>query len=67
MTLTVTRHPKVRKTAKIRSRYNQVPHMSQDTKWESNKITINIINKSQEVSPFPSGDEQTRKQDKHKT
>ena len=33
---------KVRKTAKIRYRYNQVPHLSQDTKWESNKITINI-------------------------
>ena len=30
--------------------------MPQDTKWESNKITINITNKSQEVSPFPSGD-----------
>ena len=35
---------------------NQVPHLSQDTKWETNKITINITNKSQEVSPFPSGD-----------
>ena len=47
---------KVRKTARIRNQYNQVPHLSQDTKWESNKITINITNKSQEVSPFPSGD-----------
>ena len=47
---------KVRKTARIRNRYNQVPHLSQDTKWESNKITINITNKSQEVSHFPSGD-----------
>ena len=45
---------KVRKTARIRNGYNQVPHLSQDTKWESNKITINNINKSQEVSPFPS-------------
>ena len=26
------------------------------TKWESNKITINITNKSKKVSPFPSGD-----------
>ena len=25
-------------------------------KWERNKITINITNKSQEVSHFPSGD-----------
>ena len=47
---------KVRKTAKIRKRYNQVAHLTQDTTWESNKNTINITNKSQEVSPFPSGD-----------
>ena len=47
---------KVRKTARIRNRYNQVPHLSQDTKWESNKVTINITNKSQEVSPFPSSE-----------
>ena len=33
---------KVRKTALIRNRYNQVPHLSQDTKWESNKITITV-------------------------
>ena len=50
---------KVRKIARIRNRYNQVSHISQDTKWESNKITINITNKSQEVSPFPSGDSKT--------
>ena len=43
-------------TARIRNRYNQVPHRSQDTKWESSKIIINMTNKSQEVSPFPSGD-----------
>ena len=46
---------KVRKTAKIRKRYNQVPHLTQDTTWESNKNTINITNKSQEVSPFLAG------------
>ena len=28
---------------------NQVPHLAQDTTWESNKNTINITNKSQEV------------------
>ena len=28
----------------------------QDTKYEGNKITVNITNKSQEVSPFPSDD-----------
>ena len=46
----------VKKTARLNNRYNQVPHLSQDTKWESNKITINITDKSLEVSPFPSGD-----------
>ena len=47
---------KIGKTARIRNRYNQVPHLSQATKWESSKIKINTTNKSQEVSPFPSGD-----------
>ena len=28
---------KVRKKAKIRNRYNQVPHLTQDTIWESDK------------------------------
>ena len=29
--------------------------MTQDTTWESDKNTINITNKTQEVSPFPAG------------
>ena len=29
---------KVSKCAKIRNRYNQVPHMTQDTNWESDKL-----------------------------
>ena len=37
-------------------RYNQVPHLTQVTTWENNKNTINITNKSQEVSPFPAVD-----------
>ena len=61
---------KVRKTANIRKRYNQVPHLTQDITWENNKNTLNITNKSQEVSPFPAGEqgsnEQTRKLTKHK-
>ena len=52
---------KVRKTARIRNRYTQVPHLSKDTKWEGNKITINIANKRQEVSPFPSSDHKAAK------
>ena len=55
--------------AHIRKRYNQVQHLTQDTTWECNKNTINITNKSQEVSPLPAGDhnKQTQKHDKHKT
>ena len=50
----IGKYVKVRKTVRIRNRYNKVPHLPQDTKWESNKIKINITNKSQEVNPFPS-------------
>ena len=31
---------KVRKEASIRNRYNQVPHLTQDTTWERDKNTI---------------------------
>ena len=31
---------KVRKAIKMRNRYNQVPHLTQDTTWESDKNTI---------------------------
>ena len=47
---------KVSKKAKIRKRYNQVTHLTQDTTWKSDKNTINITNKSQEASPFAAGD-----------
>ena len=33
---------KVRKKAKIRNRYNQVPHLIRDTIWESDKTQENI-------------------------
>ena len=47
---------KVRKKAKIRNRYNQVTHLTQDTIWESDKHTRkHHIQESQEVSPFPTG------------
>ena len=39
---------KVRRLVKIRNRYNQVPHLIQETTWESDKNT-NITCKSQEV------------------
>ena len=50
------RKMKVRKAANIRNRYNEVPHLTQDTTWESDKTQLNITNKSQEVCPFPIGD-----------
>ena len=41
----------------IRDRYYQAPHLTQNTIWESNKITRKRhIQESEEVSPFPTGD-----------
>ena len=36
---------KVRKNAKIRNRYNQVPHLIQDIEWESDKKQQNITHR----------------------
>ena len=47
---------KVRMMAKIRKRYNQVTHLTQNTTLESNINTKIITNKSQEVSTFATGD-----------
>ena len=45
-----------RKTT-VRNRYNQIPHLTQGTIWESDKHTRkHNIRESQEVSPFPAGD-----------
>ena len=50
-------HPiKVSKGAKIRNRYNQVPHLTQDTNGKVTNSQLYTTNKSQEVSPFPAGD-----------
>ena len=47
---------KVRKKAKIRNQYNQVPHLTKDTIWESDKSSRkHHIQESQEVNPFPAG------------
>ena len=47
---------KVSKKAKIRNQCNQVPHLNQDTTWESDKNTRkDHIHVSHEVSPFPVG------------
>ena len=46
----------VSKKVKIRNRYNQVPLLTQDTKWESDKNTTKYrIEESQDFSPFPAG------------
>ena len=50
---------KVRKKARIMNRYNQLPHLTQDTTWESDKNTRKRhIQESQEVSPFPAVDQE---------
>ena len=51
---------KVKKKLKVRNRYNQVPHMTQDTVWEGyiNKRKHHIQG-SQEASPYPIGDHKT--------
>ena len=54
---TLTKPEKVSKKAKIRNRYNQVPHLTQTTTWESDKNTRkHHIQESQEFSPSPAGD-----------
>ena len=47
---------KVSKGAKIRNRYNQVPHLTQDTNGKVTNSQLDITNESKEVGPFPAGD-----------
>ena len=47
---------KVSKGAKIRNRYNQVPHLTQDTNGKVTNSQLDNTNENQEVSPFPAGD-----------
>ena len=64
---------KVSKGAKIRNRYNQVPHLTQDTNGKVTDLQSDTTNESQEVSPFPAGDHKahinrrTQRHSKHKT
>ena len=44
---------KVSNGAKIRNRYNQVPHLTQDTNGKVTNAQLDTTNESQEVSPFP--------------
>ena len=47
---------KVSKGAKIRNRYNQVPHLSQDTNGKVTNSQLDTTNENQEVNPYPAGD-----------
>ena len=63
----------VSKGAKIRNRYNQVPHLTQDTNGKVTNSRLDTTNESQEVSPFPAGDHKAhinrhvQRHSKHKT
>ena len=46
----------VSKDAKIRNRYNQVPHLAQDTNGKVTNSQLDTTNESQGVSPFQAGD-----------
>ena len=73
MTIAVSWDSKVSKGAKIRNRYNQAPHLNQDTNGKVTNSQLDTTNESQEVSPFPVGDHKahinrrTQKHGKHKT
>ena len=64
---------KVRKRAKIRNRYNQAAHLTQDNTGKVTTLQLDITSESQEVSPFPAGDHKVsinrraRKHTKNKT
>ena len=49
---------KVSKGEKIRNRYNQVPHLTQDTYGKVTNSQFYATNESQEVSPFPAVNKQ---------
>ena len=61
------------KVAKIRNRYNQVPHLTQDTNGKVSNSQLDTTNERQEVSPFPAGDHKahinrrSQMHSKHKT
>ena len=64
---------KVSKGAKIRNRYNQVPHLTQDTNGKVTNSQLDSTNESQEVSPFSVGghkahiNRRSQRYSKHKT
>ena len=71
--ITQSNSNKVSKGAKIRNRYNQVPHLTQDTNGKVTNSQLDTTNESQEVSPCPAGDHKShinrraQRHSKHKT
>ena len=63
----------VSRGAKIRNRYNQVPHLTQATNGKVTNSQLDTTNESQEVSPFPTDEHKalinrrTQRHSKHKT
>ena len=61
------------KGAKIRNRYNQVSHLTQDTNGKVTNSQLDTTNENQEVSYFPAGDpkaqinRRAQRHGKHKT
>ena len=47
---------KVSKDAKLRYRYNQVPHLNQDTNGKVTNSQLDTKNEGQEDTSFPAGD-----------
>ena len=67
-------HPFIPKLVRVqRYRYNQVPHLTQDTNGKVTNSQLDTTNESQEVSPFPAGDHKAhinrraQRHSKHKT
>ena len=64
---------KISEGAKIRNRYNQVPHLTQYTNGKVTNSQLPTTSESQEVSPFSAGDHKahinrrTQRHSKHKT
>ena len=64
---------KVSKGAKIWNRYNQEPHLTQDTNGKVTNSQLDTTNERQEVSPFPADvhkahiNRRTQRHSKHKT
>ena len=63
----------VSKGAKIRNRYNQVPHLTHATNGKGTKSQNDTTNESKEVTPIPAGDHKAhinrrvQRHSKHKT